>query len=240
MPSGLAAILLATPVFGLQLQAPPLMPGPWFAVDAVEIDATLPMPALLDTQEASESSTSEADARYAAAVRQRMETGQIHRAMGIATWFPMTFTVIMGMIQYYNLYGFGAGRDDNPCATGSAAIGQDQCWGTPWPHLIGAALTSALYTVTLSFSIGLLLNDPNEVLTGRGAYSDRIRIHAVLALVHLAGMLAQTVVGVGLANNWFGDRANDYSTMQTIAGVHQAIGWTTWGAFTGAGLLMLL
>jgi len=243
MPTGLAALLLATPVFGLQLQAPTLMPGPWFSPEVVTVDATLPLPELLQVDAADgegETDTADADRAYAAAVRQRMETGQIHRALGIATWFPMTFTVIMGMIQYYNLYGFGAGQNDNPCATGSAVIGQDQCWGTPWPHLIGAAATTAMYSVTLSFSIGLLLNDPNEVLTGRGTFSDRMRAHAVLAIVHLAGMLAQTVIGIGLANNWFGDRANDYSTMQTVAGIHQAIGWTTWGAYTAAGLLMLL
>lgn len=215
------------------------MPAEWFAPVEV-VDATLPLPQLLLQADEAADETAAADEAYSRAVRQRRETGQIHRALGIATWFPMTATVVLGMIQYYNLYGFGAGQNDNPCATGNAVFGQDQCWGTPWSHLISAALTAAMYTTTLSFSIGLLLNDPNEVLTGRGAYSDRIRIHSVLALVHLAGMIAQTVIGIGLANNWFGDRANDYGTMQTIAGIHQAIGWTTWGAFSAAGLLMLL
>lgn len=237
MPTGLAALFLATPLFGMQLQAPMLMPGAWFAPqDIVTLDATLPLPALLQVDDAD---TAEADAQYAAAVRQRQETGTIHRTLGILTFASMAITVALGFIQYYNLYGIGAGQDQNPCATGNAVFGQDQCWGTPWPHLASAALTTALYTTTLAFSLGLLLNDPNEVLTGRGAYSERIRIHSVLALVHLAGMLAQTFVGIGLANGWFGDRANDYDSLQTVAVVHQAIGWTTLTALGVAGALMV-
>jgi hypothetical protein len=244
MPTALAALLFAapfasfhsTPVYGLQLQAPMLQSAAWFApVDIVDVDPTLP---LLGLAQAAEPASS--GATFAAQVRQRQETGQIHRALGIATWAAMTVTVILGIIQYHNLYGgTGGSLDDNPCANGNAIFGQGQCWGTPWPHLISAAVTTALYTTTMSFSIGLLLNDPNEVLSGPGAYSDRIRAHSVLALIHLAGMLAQTFIGIGLANNWFGDRANDFSSMQTVAAVHQAIGFTTWAALGIAGGLML-
>jgi hypothetical protein len=237
----LAAFVIATPIFGLQLSAPLLQPDAWFAPQmAVEIDAALPLPALLPV-EASEraSEESDEDRRYAEAVRARADLGTIHRTMGIVTWASMTLTVVAGLIQYYNLYGFQAGRDDNPCATGGAVFGQDQCWGTPWIHAISATLTTTLYSATLAMSIGLLLNDPNSVLAGRGAYSDRIRAHAVLALVHLAGMVAQIILGAGVANNWFGDRTNDYGTLQTIATVHQVIGWTTWGALGAAGAIML-
>jgi hypothetical protein len=177
--------------------------------------------------------------RFADAVRQRFETGQVHRALGIATWLSMTATVGLGFVQYYNLYGIGAGQDDNPCARGTAVFGQEQCWGTPLPHLAAAMTTSALYLATLSMSIGLLTNDPNEALSGTGSYSDRMRAHSVLALIHLAGMLAQSVIGVGLTNGWFGDRANDYESLQTVAVVHQVVGWTTWGALGVAGALML-
>jgi len=237
--SGLAALLLASPFLGMQLQAPTLQSGAWFAPgQVVEIDATLPLPQLLQARGAQSDEDAEEEA-YANAVRQRAELGQIHRAMGIVTWASMTVTVGLGLVQYYNLYGFGNGRDDNPCATGNAVFGQDQCWGTPYPHLVSAVVTTALYSSTLAMSIGLLLNDPNQVLTGRGAYSDRIRIHSVLALVHLAGMLAQTFIGIGLANNWFGDRTNDYDSMQTVAAVHQVVGWTTWAALGAAGAIML-
>lgn len=243
---GFAAFLLATPLFGLQLEAPTLelgmlQSGAWFTLSAAspEAPATLQVPTLLQVADASPTDEEAEDAAYAAAVRQRQELGQIHRTMGIVTWASMSVTAALGLIQYYNLYGFGAGIDQNPCATGNAVFGQDQCWGTPYPHLVSAVVTTALYSSTLAMSIGLLVNDPNQVLTGRGEYSDRIRIHSVLALIHLAGMVAQTVIGIGLANNWFGDRANDYGSMQTVAAVHQAIGWTTWAALGAAGALML-
>lgn len=233
--SGLAALLLATPILGMQLHAPTLQNGAWFSPpQVVGVEATIPLPQLLQAADADDE-----EEAYARAVRERQELGQIHRAVGIATWASMTVTVGLGLVQYYNLYGFGAGRDDNPCATGDAIFGQDQCWGTPYPHLVSAIVTGALYTSSLAMSIGLLLNDPNQVLTGRGAYSDRIRIHSVLALVHLAGMIAQTVIGVGLTNGWFGDRTNDYDSLQTVAVVHQVVGWTTWAALGAAGAIML-
>lgn len=236
---GLAALLLATPLVSMQLHAPTLQPGPWFAPPP-SVSADLVLPELLQVAAArSTSAEDEEEARYAASVRERQELGQIHRAMGIVTWSSMTVTVLLGFIQFYNLYGIGAGQDDNPCATGGAVFGQDQCWGTPYPHLVSSVITTALYSSTLAMSLGLLLNDPNQVLTGSGAYSDRIRAHSVLALIHLAGMIAQVVIGVGLANNWFGDRANDYSSMQTVAAVHQVIGWTTWLALGAAGAIML-
>ena len=233
--SGLAALLLATPFLGMQLQAPALQSGAWFSPHrVVDVSATLPLPQLLQVDDADED-----DEAYARAVRERQELGQIHRAMGIVTWAAMTVTVGLGLVQYYNLYGFGAGRDDNPCATGDAIFGQEQCFGTPWPHLVSSVVTTALYSSTLGMSIGLLVNDPNQVLTGRGEYSDRIRIHSVLALVHLAGMVAQMVIGIGLANEWFGDRTNDYEALQSVAVAHQVIGWTTWAALGAAGAIMM-
>jgi hypothetical protein len=96
------------------------------------------------------------DRLYTEQVRQRRELGQIHRALGIATWVSMTATVVLGFIQFYNLYGFGAGQDTNPCAAGSAVFGQEQCYGNPWPpglvrtlpgSAFGAANHSTLQTV---------------------------------------------------------------------------------------------
>ena len=52
-------------------------------------------------------------------------------------------------------------------------------------------------------------------------------------------MLAQVVLGAMMSNGVFGDRANNYDLLQTMAGVHQAIGWVTWGALSGAAAVML-
>jgi len=239
--SPLAAMLLAfslqgappaTPAYGLRLSAPLVAPASFFV-------GALDAPVELQVQAATGDAQAEADRRYAAAVRLRADLGTIHRALGITTWVVMAVALAAGMIQYYNLYGFGAGRDTNPCATGQAVFGQDQCWGTPWLHAISAGVTTALYGVTMSMSFGLLANDPNDVLGGRGSYSDRIRAHSVLALIHLAGMVAQIVMGVGVANGWFGDRTNDYGTLQAVATAHQVIGFVTWGALGAAAALML-
>src|SRR5690606_16698038 len=79
-------------------------------------------------------------AAYAAQLRQRQEIGGIHRAFGIATWGSMLVTVVLGLIQYNNMYGWFGSREDTPCVQGNAVFGQEQCWGVPWPHRI-AALT---------------------------------------------------------------------------------------------------
>ncbi len=258
--NGLAALLLATPLFGFSLTPPATDPAlaPWANLvvgpDAGPELASLPLPMLLLEADAatstgstgsdeagpvdSEEETAEADRRYTEDTRRRAELGTVHRAFGIATWGAMTITTILGFIQYYNLYGVaGTPREGTPCVTGSAVFGQDQCYGTPWPHLIAAMTTTALYTVT--FSLSLLMPDPNNVSEGPGEFAERIRIHEVLRWIHLVGMVAQTVIGVGLANGAFGDRANNYNTLEILAGVHQAIGWTTWGVLTAAGAIMI-
>jgi hypothetical protein len=236
MSAALAALLFATPIFGLALEPP--------AIDAALITAPIGVYASLDPEIVAQTSAAadavdeaEEDRRYTEQVRQRRELGQIHRALGIATWVSMTATVVLGFIQYYNLYGFGAGQDTNPCAAGSAVFGQEQCYGNPWPHRISAITTSALYTAT--FALSFAMPDPNHASEGNGAFADHLRIHQVLRWVHLAGMLAQVGIGIALASGAFGDRANDYSTLQAVAVVHQVIGWTTWGALTAAGAIML-
>ncbi|GAB4205759.1 MAG: hypothetical protein OHK0013_21880 [Sandaracinaceae bacterium] len=234
--SGLAALLVATPLFGLSLE-PPSIDSALIAAPVVGVEASLEPGLLAQVTARAAAEEAEEDRRYTEQVRQRRELGQVHRALGIATWVSMTATVVLGLIQYYNLYGAGAGQDANPCATGSAIFGQEQCYGIPWPHRISAITTSALYTTTFVFS--LVLPDPNRVSEGPGAFAERIRIHQALRWVHLAGMLAQAVMGIGLTSGWFGDRANDYGTLQAVGAVHQVIGWATWGTLTAAGAMML-
>ncbi|MBN8613387.1 MAG: hypothetical protein J0L92_22530 [Deltaproteobacteria bacterium] len=236
MSAALAALLFATPVFGLALEPP--------SIDAALMAAPIGVYASVDPEIVAQASAAadavdeaDEDRLYTEQVRQRRELGQIHRALGIATWVSMTATVVLGFIQFYNLYGFGAGQDTNPCAAGSAVFGQEQCYGNPWPHRISAITTSALYTAT--FALSFAMPDPNHAAEGNGAFADHLRIHQILRWVHLAGMLAQVGIGIALSSGAFGDRANDYSTLQTVGAVHQVIGWTTWGALTAAGAIML-
>jgi hypothetical protein len=266
--NGLAMMILATPLFGFTLAPPPadlgsldlseadvaMLSGPELGALPVpgllEVAASVPddtsaeTPADVDPPRAAtpvdvdDDGLTEEDRRYAADVRTRAELSPIHRAFGIATWGAMTITTILGFIQYYNLYGIGGpGRESTPCVTGDAVFGQDQCYGTPWPHLIAAMATTALYTVT--FSLSLIMPDPNNVSEGPGEFAERVRIHEVLRWIHLVGMVAQTVLGFSVANGAFGDRANDFNTLEIVAGIHQAIGWTTWGALTAAAAVMI-
>ncbi len=236
--SGLAALLFATPLFGLSLEPPSIDAALWASPVAIEAQASLTPDLVAQAQAAADAAAeSEEDRRYTEQVRTRRELGQIHRALGIATWVSMTATVFLGFIQYYNLYGAGDGQDQNPCARGTAIFGQDQCYGIPWPHRISAITTSALYVGT--FSLSLALPDPNRAREGPGAFAEHLRIHEVLRWVHLVGMVAQAVMGIALSSGAFGDRANDYNTLQTVAAIHQVIGWTTWGVLTAAGAIML-
>lgn len=175
---------------------------------------------------------------YAAQLRQRQEIATVHRALGIATWGAMLVTVGLGMIQYYNLYGFGSGLDSTPCVTGNAVFGQDQCWGAPWVHRTAVIGTTLLYTTT--FALSLAMPDPDNVSEGRGAFAEKMRIHETLRWVHFAGMLAQVFLGLASGQNWFGlDRANDFEAQRAIASVHQGIGLATFGVLTAAGAIML-
>lgn len=280
--NGLAAFLLATPIFGLSLTPPsalPLsvpagaparlagLPAPlWLDLDGVA-DGTPAVPAddadgAGDDGDAERAEAapevppsgegravaaapaghgaavemSEEDRRFLEEVRLRRDLGGVHRILGISTFISMTFTAIFGFIQYYDLYGIQAARADAPCTTGTAVF-QEFCAGDSWPHRISVIGTSALYTAT--FALSLAMPDPNHVSEGTGQFAERIRAHQILRWIHLVGMVAQTVMGLGVANGWFGDRANDYETLQIVAGVHQAIGWTTWFTVGLAGAIML-
>jgi hypothetical protein len=234
---GLAALVLATPIFGFSLAAP-TFDAAWLASpdSVVTVAAALPTPELLQVADATEAAQAEEDRRYAEQVRQRQEIATVHRALGITTWISMTLTVVLGMMQYSDMYGFGAGRDQNPCTTGHGVV-LDECSGPPWAHAISATTTATLYTAT--FTLSLLMPDPNDADSGNGQFAERLRIHEALRWIHLVGMVAQMVLGLGVSNGLFGDRANNYDTLQIVAGVHQAIGWTTWGALTGAAAVML-
>lgn len=246
----LAALALATPIFGfaltppsadLALSPPPnsVFTPPVFAqVGGGDADEGAEE-AADEAAPAEESGPSGGDdmSDFAAQLRQRQDIATIHRAFGIATWGAMLVTVVLGFIQYYNLYGFGS-REESPCVTGDAIFGQDQCWGHPWPHRISAMTTTALYGVT--FTLSFVMPDPAGVSEGDGAFAENLRIHKVLRWIHFGGMLAQIFLGFATAQNWFGiDRANDFDAQRALATVHQGIGWATFGTLSAAAAVMI-
>lgn len=255
----LAALALATPLFGFALTPPDLGPlaldgVPVFAQldDAAPGDAGDPAgeaPAPPRAEEATAPArpwsgeatparepTTPDPAQLAAALRQRQDIATVHRAFGIATWGAMLVTVVLGAIQYHNLYGFFGSREDTPCVAGGAVFGQDQCWGTPWPHRVAALTTTALYTT--NFVLSIAMPDPLGADTGPNA--EDLRIHKALRWVHFGGMIAQVLLGFAVGQNWFGlDRANDFEAQRALATVHQLVGLTTFGVLTAAGAIML-
>jgi hypothetical protein len=262
MPS-LAVLLVATPVFGLSLQPPTIEPIADLAgiVAVADLHALSPKALRALAQDEDEGSgggtvddagdggDDQADeaaedegggddqAQYLADVKRRNALTKVHRPLGLATWAAMTATLALGIIQYYNLYGFFAGQGDNPCVTGDAIFGQDQCTGAPWPHRIGWITTTALYSAT--FTVSLLMPDPDDLANTKGEFGDTLRMHKLLRWVHFGGMLAQLALGLIISQNLFDlDRANDYDTLQTLATVHMATGIVTYGALTWAGALM--
>jgi hypothetical protein len=252
----MAVLLLATPVFGLALQPPSITPLLRLSVSAssaliANLDATsqasestmsAPAPVMsADTAPAgpaaSTQDTAAADADYAAKAKRRNSLIKLHRPLGIATWSAMTVTLVLGTIQYYNLYGFFADQGSNPCVEGNAVFGQGQCTGIPWPHAIAAGVTTALYATT--FTVSLMMPDPDDLAAGKGEFASTLRLHKLLRWVHFGGMVAQGLLGLVVANGMFGlDRANDYGTLQALATVHLATGVVTYGALTWAGALM--
>lgn len=239
------ALLLATPIFGLSLQlhaAAMTVPS----AGELALRATTPIAAYVDAEQGTEdgddaatdaaSTSSEDD--YVSQLRTRDSLAGVHRVLGISTWAAMTFTVITGFIQYYNLYGVFADQASNPCVQGDAVFGQGQCSGTPLIHGIGAGVTTLLYAST--FTISLLMPDPDNLAEGPGKFASTLRMHKFLRWVHLGGMVLQAILGPIIANSsLFGiDRANNYGTMQALATVHMASGLVTLGALTWAGALM--
>ncbi len=248
----LVALALATPIYGFSLSTPEVPPVLNLAVPGAlaYADEELGHEGELEAQgeeglddgrlERDEGAEDEVEASseddYAAQMKERNALIKWHRPLGVATWGAMTATIILGTIQYYNLYGFFADQGSNPCVEGDAIFGQGQCSGTPWPHALSAGVTTGLYAGT--FAVSLMMPDPDDLSSGKGEFAETLRLHKLLRWVHLGGMVAQAVIGIVIANDLGLDRANDYDTLQTLATVHLASGLVTYGALTWAGALM--
>lgn len=263
----LTTLVFATPIFGLSLTVPPALMNQGAMTDGalglvdttmgltLQVDdaaaageSAVPSPEELAGAEVGESEADEDGADEDGALSpeeigelmaQRGRMAPIHRALGIATWSAMAATTAFGFIQYYNLYGWFAGRDDNPCVQGTAILGQSQCVGTPWLHRGSAILTTALYSVT--YGLSFRMPDPMNLADGDSDYATNLRTHKWLHWVHLGGMVTQVLLGLFVANSArFGiNRADDYGTLQALATAHLGVGLLTFGALTWAAVIQL-
>lgn len=224
MPT-LAALALATPLFGFSLQAP-VLASPELHPDVVaQLAPGAPDPAALDDDE------------LARQLRQRQEIALVHRVFGVATWVSMAATAVLGFIQFGDEYGFHGARSETACAQGTAIL-QEFCEGTPWPHAIAGFTTAALYftTATLSF----LMPDPLDLEHQDSAWAERVRIHEALRWVHLSGVVIQALLGIFIANHdAFGLEADgDFDTLQALSVVHMGVGVVTFGALSAAAAIV--
>jgi len=228
------ALLLATPIFGFTLQAP-TMEASIDVASRTTMELRAAVVAQAEEEGGATGPAADPEADYKEQIKRRNNIASIHRTMGIATWAAMTLTVAAGTLAYYNLYGFGADIGENPCVTGAAAI---DCDGMRIVKNSLAFTTAALYATT--FTLSLMMPDPDNLSEGKGKFASTLRLHKTLRWVHFAGMVAQALVGIVIANDLLGlDRANDYGTLQALATAHLGLGLVTWGAMTWAGALMV-
>ena len=223
----LTALILATPLFGLSLQIDSSM----LETPAVVVDPGVVLAVEVST-ELQEPTTAEL-------IQKRNKIKKVHKWFGITSWSLMTLSVVSGIIQFYNQYGWWDSQATNPCVEGTAILSQEACSGVPTPHLVLNTLTSAAYFTT--FGLSFAMPDPLGVSEGDSKFAKKLRTHKVLRWVTFAGMLAQIGLGVASANSeWFGlDRANDYKALRGIATAHLAVSLVTYGAMTWAGAIMI-
>ncbi len=225
------ALLLATPIFGLSLHLDAAL-----AVSPTTF--SLEVQSAVDVAPSAVAEDAEPEPTVAELMARRGRNGQIHKWMGIATWGAMTTTVVLGWLQYANLYGTFSPLEETRCVQGNAFFGQDACSHQPLPHLISSVTTGALYYTT--FALSYALPDPMHLDEGDSEAARELRRHKRLRWVHFSGMAAQALLGAFIANSdAFGlDRANDYRTLQTLSTVHLATGLLTYATLTWAGAIM--
>jgi hypothetical protein len=192
----------------------------------------------MDLAPATVAEEAEGEPTVAELMARRARYGRIHKIMGITTWASMTVTLVLGWLQYANLYGTFSAREDTRCERGNAFFGQDACTGQPLPHLIASATTGALYYTT--FALSYFLPDPLHLSEGNSEAARKLRQHKRLRWAHFGGMAAQIILGALVANaHAIGlDRANDYRALQALSTVHLVTGLATYATLTWAGTIM--
>jgi hypothetical protein len=142
--------------------------------------------------------------------RHRLET---HQFLGLTTWAFMAAGCIIGQLNYNDLYGGGSGR-------GSYMM----------PHRLLVYSTAGLFTATGIYA--LLAPQPYK----KPLKFDTGLVHRIAAIGATAGMVAEVALGFITART--ADSGNP-SGIKSMAKVHDAIGWTTFGFMTVAGTAWL-
>ncbi len=137
----------------------------------------------------------------------------VHQTLGITTWAAMLATVVIGQLNYNELWGGGSGSPK---------------WQTPHRALV--ITTSALFATTGAFS--LLAPTPYK----RPLRFDTGLVHRIAVIGATAGMVAEGFLGWITTHQ--ADAGNPHNA-KTLAQTHQIIGYTTFGFLTVAGAVWL-
>lgn len=144
------------------------------------------------------------------AVAKRRTMLKTHQVLGLTTLGLMATTVILGQLNYSDLYGRNGGK------TGNYLL----------PHQIGAYATTGAFVATASFS----LFAPNPYARKRQGIDTAI-LHKTAVGVATAGMVTQIVLGFITARSADSGNADHLAKW---AKAHQAVGYTTFGALATA------
>jgi len=178
---------------------------------------------------------SDRQARYV--MRRRARTLRTHRAFALAAWGSLLVTEVFGTIQLLNQpSAFG----DGACRTSPDRFGCGDTYNlVSGLHQVFAFTTVGLYTT--AGVIAVTAPDPDNASVGDNLAARTLRRHKTLAWIHAAGMVLMPILGVLSANpDLLGvsdeGRADFASNMRTV---HALVGYTTFAAFTAAGILEL-
>jgi len=135
-----------------------------------------------------------------------------HQTLGIATWLLMASTVIVGQLNYNQLYGGGGGSTK---------------WQTPHRYLVLS--TSVAFAATGAFA--LFAPTPYK----KPLHFDTGLVHRIAVIGATLGMLAEGWLG------WVATHEADAGNRQSrsMARNHQIIGYTTFGFLTIAGTVWI-
>lgn len=208
----LVALALSTPIWGFALQppvaVPSVVPEQVAQVRTVVVDEEIPAGYEYDVDV-------RADAHNDAMMNWT-------RGLQVSTTVAMLITGALGIVQFYDEYGFHDEYSETACARGRGNAVFDYCGdSTPTPHLIGAAGSATALLGTIIFSTQV---DYDLAARRDGDW----RTYEVTRWIALALGLAQGLAGALLAN-WEKledptEYANSFDLRQGFAVAHMALG----------------
>jgi hypothetical protein len=151
-----------------------------------------------------------ADSALAADVERRRSYLNIHQATGIATWALMGATVVVGQLNYHDLYGGG---------------GYTQRYQNP--HRALAAATTATFAFTGIIALAAPEPYPKKLRL------DSATLHKGSMALTTLGIVSQIALGI-----WAHQSLGNANQPQ-IARAHQAVGYATFAAMTVGAVTLL-